>query len=456
MAADLYNLNIERAVLSAAMFDPESFYETMGRLDARAFYLPFHQHLFAALVQLDGEGKPLDEEFARGILERSGYWDEVAMVDVMSASPVTVIGPYLEELVELAKKRSLATMATSVKKQVIEDGESSTDAAAYADRTLSEILSYGDGARQRGVGYYLERLEESMGAAAAAGGVVVGYRTGISSLDARIGAFQPGDLVVIAARPSMGKTSLATTITDYAIRQGHGVLFDSLEMSGPKILARLLATHSGEPLGNIKRGMVERKRAFDAAREFYRKTRLLHLRDESYLTINEIKARAVATLRKHPEIRYWFVDHLRYIKKPGVNIPNEISEITKELKRVAKEYGVVVFLLSQLNRANEQRTNKRPMLSDLRESGAVEEDADVILFPHRDSYYQRNANEREPAIADAEIIVGKNRDGEGGVTKCTFDSRITAFVNYATEYESDGARYGESPSYGGGVSMPTI
>jgi len=452
---ELYNLNIERAVLSSVMFDPDTIYDVMGRIDAAAFYLPFHQRLFSALVQLESEGKPLDEEFVRTIMARDGHWDEVAMVDVMAANPISAVGPYVDQLVELAKKRMLVATATNIRKQVMEDKADSTDVAAYADRQVSEALSYGDGARSVGVEHFLSAMEQAMEAAASSGGVV-GYRTGISSLDGRIEAFQPGDLVVIAARPSMGKTSLATTITDYAIRHGHGVLFDSLEMSGQKIMQRLVSTHSGEPLSNIKRGMVASPSAFQSAVKFYRSTRLLHLRDESYLTINEIKARAVATLRKHPEIKYWFVDHLRYIKKPGVNIPNEISEITKELKRVAKEYGVVVFLLSQLNRANEQRTNKRPMLSDLRESGAVEEDADVILFPHRESYYQRNANEREPAIADAEIIVGKNRDGEGGITKCTFDSRITAFVNFATTYESDGARYGENHNDGGPVSMPEI
>ena len=451
---NLYNLNIERSLLSAILFDHETLYTVNARIDATAFYLPFHQYLYRAMVTLDAEGKPIDEEFVHTAMLRDGHWDEVAMVDVMSANPITLLEPYINDLVDMARRRWLVTMATGVKKQIIEDNASISDVSSMVDRSLGELLSYGDGARTQGVDHYLDQMKRAMEEAATAG-EIVGYRSGISSLDTRVGAFQPGDLVIIAARPSMGKTSLATTITDYALRQGQGVLFDSLEMSGQKIMQRLIAAHAGEPLGNIRRGAVRDAGAFASAEKFYRSTRLLHLREESYLTINEIKARAIATLRKHPEIKYWFIDHIRYIKKPGLNIPNEISEITKELKRVAKEYGVVVFLLSQINRVNEQRTNKRPMLSDLRESGAVEEDADIVLFPHRESYYQRNANEREPEVSEAEIIVGKNRDGEGGITKCYFQAFTASFVNYQVRVYDDGARTGGGDSQWS-AAMPTI
>jgi replicative DNA helicase len=234
----------------------------------------------------------------------------------------------------------------------------------------------------------------------------------------------------------MGKTSLMTTMTDYALSKGHGVLIDSLEMNGKDIMERLVSTRSGVPLGDIKRGRVDDTERFNGVVNFYQKSKLLHIHEESYIPIHELKAKAVQKFRKNPEIKYWFIDHLRYIKKPGVNIPNEINEITKELRRVGKQYGVVVFLLSQLNRANEQRTNKRAMLSDLRESGAIEEDADIIIFPHRESYYQRNIDQKEPIVAEAELNIGKNRNGEAGICKCYFRANTTAFENHGVvEYE---------------------
>jgi len=437
MTDTMYNLNIERGLLSAIIFDPELLDDLVSRIDSTDFYLPFHQHIFSALIELSSEELPIDEEFIKNKLLRRGEFNEIHMLDILSANPISSMDAYINDIVERSKKRALAMLATQIKKEVLEADEDSSVVVGNIDHKLDSILNIGSKLNMKTSATYVDEMQADMNKALEAGDIV-GVKSGIHTLDAKVGAFQEGDLVVIAARPSMGKTSLMTTITDYALAKGHGVLIDSLEMSGKKIMARLVATRSGESLSNIKRGNVADKDKFTAAVNFYHKSTLLHIQEESYIPIHEIKAKAVQKFRKHPKIKYWFIDHLRYIKKPGLNIPNEINEITKELRRVAKQYGVVVFLLSQLNRANEQRTNKRAMLSDLRESGAIEEDADIIIFPHRESYYQRNVNQAEPIVAEAELNIGKNRDGEAGICKCYFRGNTTAFDNYGvveTVYE---------------------
>lgn len=445
---NMYNLNIERAVIAAIIFDPVTLDDIVSRIDSSVFYLPFHQHIFSTMIELTQEELPIDEEFIRSRMMKRKEWDEVHMLDLLSSNPISNTDAYINDLVEKSKKRSLATLATEIKKEVIEGDEDSSVVVGTVDKKLDDILNIGSKLNVKTSATYVEEMQEDMRLADEAGDIV-GYKSGIHSLDAKIGAFQEGDLVVIAARPSMGKTSLATTITDYALSKGHGVLIDSLEMSGKKIMSRLVATRAGESLTNIKRGRVGDVEKFNAAVKFYSKSTLLHIHEESYIPIHELKAKAVQKFRKNPKIKYWFIDHLRYIKKPGLNIPNEINEITKELRRVAKQYGVVVFLLSQLNRANEQRTNKRAMLSDLRESGAIEEDADIIIFPHRESYYQRNIDQKEPVVAEAELNVGKNRDGEAGICKCYFRGNTTAFDNFGVvEYE-----YTDNSGH---VDMPVI
>jgi len=431
----LYNLNIERAILSAIIFDPVLLDDVVARIDAKVFYLPFHMHLFNTMIELNREEKPIDEEFIRSKMLKRGEFDEVAFLDLLSANPVMNMDAYINDLAEKSRKRALTTMATAIKKYIIEDGEESSLIVGTIDKEVDRIMEIGARSTNKTSASFIDEMYMDMDEAIEYGDIV-GIKSGIRSLDDKIGAFQPGDLVIIAARPSMGKTSLATTMTNNLLSRGHGVLIDSLEMSGRKIMSRLVSTRSGEPLGNIRRGLVRDKANFDAAVKFYKNCDMLHIHEESYIPIHELKAKAIQKFRKNPNIKAWFIDHLRYIKKPGLNIPNEISEIAKELRRVGKQYGVTVFLLSQLNRANEQRTNKRPMLSDLRESGAIEEDADIILFPHRESYYQRNIDQKEPPVADAEIIIGKNRDGEAGICKCYFRALTTSFENVgAIEYE---------------------
>jgi len=421
----LYNIDIERAVLASIVFEPSLFAEAITRLEPKSFYHPFHQALFEAMIELDKKDKPIEESLLQ--IELKDKFSENDFLEVLAANPLSNLAVYIDTLVEYYQKRLLSSYTVEIKK-MLNDGEELENILTAASRQIETIATKGSLDQELTTKHYIQSFLEQMEKAKEAGGAL-GYKSGINTLDTLIGGFEPGDLVIVAARPSMGKTSFATTTANYALSNGHAVLFDSLEMPGSKIIQRLIATRAEESIRDLKHGEVKNYQKFKEAVDFFKKAPL-YLQDESYLTIHQLKARALQKFRKDKSIKFWFIDHLRYIKKPGQNIANEVSEITKELKKIAKDFGIVVFLLSQLNRANEQRANKKPMLSDLRESGAVEEDADIVIGLHRESYYKRNQTQKEPPVNEAELIVLKNRDGEAGVAKCYFNGPLTRFQNF--------------------------
>ncbi len=428
----MHNANIERSILSSFFFYPELFYTTQDKLCADDFYIPAHRFIYEAMVTLVDANKPIDDELVRTELLKHKRFDEDAMLEITATHPLANIDAYIEELRLKAQNRAISQLTQEIKKKQAEKedvhdilGFISTSIETIEDKNiLGKILDM----KEIGDAFYekyataQERREQET------------FKTGINALDGLIGAFEPGDLVVIGARPSMGKTSLATTMTTSYDKRGIGVLFDSLEMPHEKLFRRLIAERSGESLSDIKLGIVKSLERFNKAFRELRNTKNIIIHDKSYISIHQLIAKASTVFRKNKHFKIWIIDHIRYIKKEGKKDDHiQISEMTKMLKKFAKEHGIVVILLSQLNRANESRQNKRPTLSDLRDSGAVEEDADIVLAPHRESYYNRNdPSIPEQPINEAEIIALKNRDGECGIAKCWFNGPTTSFSSYPT------------------------
>ena len=428
----MHNVNIEKSILSSFLYNPELFYSTQALLNMDDFYLPGHRYMYEAICKLVEEDKPIDEEFIRIALEKSGRFDEDVMLEIAATNPLPNIDAYVEELRNKAQNRAIWQLTSDVKKKQSEKenvhdilGFISTSVEAIEDKNIIaqnvDIYQISDEFL-----YEFQHVHEKKESDY--------FKSGINTLDNMIGSFEPGDLVVIGARPSMGKTSLATTITNSADKRGIGVLFDSLEMPRKNLFRRLFAERSGESLGDLKRGVMRVPEQFNKALRELRNTKNIIVHDTSYLSIHQLIAKASTVFRKNRHVKYWFIDHIRYIKKDGKKQDHlEVSEMTKMLKKFAKEHGAVVFLLSQLNRSNETNQNKRPTLNALRDSGAVEEDADIVLAPHRESYYNRNdPSMPEKPINEAEIIVLKNRDGECGIAKCWFNGPTTSFSSYVS------------------------
>jgi len=258
---------------------------------------------------------------------------------------------------------------------------------------------------------------------------------GLSEVDRYLN-LEPGNLIVIAARPSMGKTGLIVTTIWHLLDNGEGSLFFSLEMPSEAIMMRMLANKSGEALADIRHNKLVSHLAYNDAKKRLSETRDFIMIDKAMDHI-QIYNIAMSVIRKNPAIKNIFIDHLTYIKDTG-NYGNNhlrIGDITKTLKGLAKEAGVKVWLLSQLSRGIESRPNKRPQLSDMRESGSIEEDADVILGIYRESYYaSREEAKREDPINEVEILVLKNRDGEVGGAKTMFVGPKVKFTDEAQDF----------------------
>jgi replicative DNA helicase len=382
MSENMYNLNIERAVLSAIIFDPQIFEEIAAKLKAHDFYLPFHQHIFTAMEDLTRENKPIDEEFLKTKLRSGGNFDEVALLDVLSANPITNTDAYLGEIKSRATKRALATLATTIKKVTLEDDLPTEEIMNLVEKKLYEITQNSTSEDFRGSKEItLTMLGEIERLKALGNSKLLGIDTGFRNLNDKTQGFGKGDLVIIAARPAMGKTSLVLNMTQKAIERNEGVAFFSLEMPAEQLMLRLLSTETSIPLQNLRVGNLtddEWSRLIVATDKMAR--RKLFVDDGGYATIHHVRSKLRKLKSQHPEITMAIIDYLQLMSGDGgrEGRQQEISEISRGLKQLARELQIPILALSQLNRGVESRENKRPMLSDLRESGCLSGDSMIV------------------------------------------------------------------------------
>ncbi len=465
----MYNLNIERAVLSAIIFDPEIYEEIAAKLSSHDFYLPFHQHVFVAMEELSREEKPIDEEFLRTKLVSMGKFDEVAMLDLLSANPISNTAAYLSEIKAKSSKRALATLATEIKKVTIEDDLPAEEVMNLVEKKLYEITqnSTSDDFRESKE-ITLAMMAEIERLKALGNSKLIGTDTGFKNLNEKTSGFGKGDLVIIAARPAMGKTALVLNMALKAIERNEGVAFFSLEMPAEQLMLRLLSTKTSIPLQKLRVGdLTDEQWSQLSVATSELSAKKLFVDDGGYATIHQVRSKLRKLKTQNPEISLAVIDYLQLMSGDGKEgRQQEVSEISRGLKQLARELQIPIVALSQLNRGLESRDNKRPMLSDLRESGAIEQDADIILFVYRGDIYsmselkaklekaksegnadkQREYQEKIDTMQrkseeDAEIIIGKQRNGPTGTVELVFQKNYTRFVDkshapaFEIEYE---------------------
>lgn len=448
---NLYNLNIERAVLSAIIFDPQIFEDIAVSLKVKDFYLPFHQYIFKAMEELAREDKPISEEFLISKLQDIGKFDETLMLEILSSNPITDTKAYSAEIKSKSIKRAIVTLATEIKKVTIEDNLPSDDVMNLVEKKLYDITqeSINDDFRES-KDIIVSTLKEIEERKKQGNSKLIGVDTGFLNLNDKTGGFGKGDLVIVAARPAMGKTALVLNMALKAIERDEGVAFFSLEMPAEQLMLRLLSAKTSIGLQNLRQGNLrddEWTRVVNATNELSHKK--LFVDDGGYATIHHVRSKLRKLKTKHPEITMAFIDYLQLMSSEGGNSSNrqqEISDISRGLKQLARELEIPIIALSQLNRGLESRENKRPMLSDLRESGAIEQDADIILFVYRDDVY-REAKEKEREMKakaegkefkseyvkkpeeETELIIGKQRNGPTGTVDLVFQKNFTRFVD---------------------------
>jgi replicative DNA helicase len=482
------NVEAEAAFIGAALIDNRLIEEHAGSLRAQHFFEPVHQRIYERILQL------LDRNAVVTPVTLKPYFDSdealKALGGITYLARLTADGQGLLAPRELARQiydlallreliavgRTLVTGAMDTSNEVapmtqIEEAEAALYAVADGAGTTQEAQTFAVATRTS-----LGMIEQAL----LSGGHVSGTTTGLVSLNEKIGGLHDSDLLILAGRPGMGKTSLATNIAFNAADRlrrdladgitakdsvGAAVAFFSLEMSSDQLATRILAEQSGISSEMLRMGKISRD---DFQQLSYASQRLaelpLYIDDTPALSIAALRARARRLKRRH-DIGLIVVDYLQLLQGSGSrasdNRVNEISEISRGLKTLAKELNVPVLALSQLSRAVEQREDKRPQLSDLRESGSIEQDADIVMFVYREDYYVAAKEPKRPSDGDdakahdahaqwaaemervyglAELIVGKQRHGATGKVRLRFEPRITRFSDLA-EDDRAGSRY---------------
>ena len=477
MEIKLYNIDIERGVLSAILFDGDNYEKVAAILKPKDFYVPFHQNIFTVMKILYKKDYPIDETFIKEELEKKGQFDEALMFEIISTAPVSMIESYSKEIKDKAIKRELLQFSSKVKQEVEEKSdEKAVELVEEIQSELFKIATESEDGDFKDIEVVASLTMEYIKEQIQKDGLLTGLDTGFIDLNRKTSGFNEGDLIIIAARPAMGKTSFVLNIASNVLKNDKGVAIFSLEMPAEQLLLRMISAHSSIPLQDVRTGNLndEQISKITSAMDYYA-TRKLFIDDNSVQNIHSVRAKLRKLKSLHPELSLVIIDYLQLMVSDSRERHVAVAEISRGLKMLARELKIPIIALSQLNRGLESRPDKRPMMSDLRESGAIEQDADIIMFVYRDDVYKiREAKQAikeaekegkkvdiqitEKEIEDAEIIIGKQRNGPTGVVHLQFNKKFTRFedkVANVNEYVATPAVF-EAPENNMVVDSPTI
>ncbi|MEE8258994.1 MAG: replicative DNA helicase [Sphingomonadales bacterium] len=470
-----HNLEAEQALLGALLINNAAAEKVQGFLAPEHFYEPVHGRIYDAITKLTERGQTADP-----IKLKPYFEDDPALEDVggtsyiirLAGSAPTVFNPedYAGTIYDLARRRDLIEISEKMMQTAYDSpiDSSAADQIEEAEKDLFNLAELGahEGGFKRFGGALADALE-NIDSARKDPDDLSGITTGLHGLNEKFGGLHKSDLVILAGRPAMGKTALATNIAFAAAKRyladkasgadlekskGAVVGFFSLEMSSDQLAARILAERSGIPSDRLRRGKIRESQFREIVRAVHELEDVpLFIDDTPGLTVAALRTRA-RRLKRLEGLSLIVVDYLQLLRGSGKgtagdNRVMEISEITRGLKNLAKELNVPVLALSQLSRAVEHRDNKRPHLADLRESGTIEQDADMVMFVFREEYYKEKEKpsdetsdaflkwqaEMEMLYSRAEVIIGKQRHGPTGTVVLNFDREITRFSDPTDE-----------------------
>lgn len=438
------NIEAEQSVLGAIIFDNEALSKAVEILAPEDFYKESHRRLYNAMCELFEKNEPIDIITLTDYLRRTDGLEAVGGISYLShlanIVPTSANIRYHAKIVrEKALLRSLIQTATHITSKVYEDSLDADEMVDYAEkmifdiadkRTKTSFASLKDVIKD--TFKMIEHLYDKKEA-------ITGVPSGFKDIDELTSGFQPGDLIIIGGRPGMGKTAFALNIAQHvAIDLKEPVAIFSLEMSKEQLAMRMLCAESMVNASYVRKGFISKQdwpKLTNAAGRLADAP--IFIDDSSAITVLEVRAKARRLKMEHGGLSLVVVDYLQLMRSRGnfERREQEISEISRSLKALAKELKVPVVALSQLNRAVEQRGEKKPTLADLRESGAIEQDADVIIFLYRDEIYNKNNPSNK---GKAEIIIAKQRNGPTGTVNLTYLADSTRFVDFAgMSYESE-------------------
>ena len=442
-------VEVEQAVLGAMMLEQRAIVRAVEILDESCFYHAPHSRIFAAMSTLFEQGTPVDQLTLTEELKRRGQLDDVGGVVYLAKLGAEVattanIDFHARIVLEKALSRKLIETASGVIERAYAADE---DVQTLIDKAEQQLFSLSE--NQIGDGF--ELLEKVMGETFehlervhARAGTVLGVDTGFADLNDQMSGFQKGDLVILAARPSVGKTALALTLARHAaVEAGVGVAVFSLEMSKMQLAQRLLSAETKVDLHKLRTGRLREEDWMHLTRNIDRLAQApIHIDDTPGISVLEARAKA-RRLQREYGVGLVVIDYLQLMSghMRTQSREQEISQISRGLKAMAKELDVPVLALSQLSRAVESRTDRRPQLSDLRESGSLEQDADVVMFIYRPEMYDLKSPDGESLEGRAQIIIGKQRNGPIGSVDLQWNKESATYEAMAPGWRSEPEEY---------------
>ena len=432
----------EQAVLGSMLIDAECVKDVMDQLRPEDFYLRANREIFETIYSMFVYSKPIDGVTVAGEMEKNGLYNDNTrsyLLQLMEITPTSAnVMEYAKIVRDKALMRAVATAAGDITAMVQEGTGSAGDLLEAAEQKIYAIRRGRNAQSMVTIGVVLQDVMERLAELTAAGGEKVpGLSTGFSAVDSKINGLNDSDLLLLAARPGMGKTSMALNVALSAAKEsGKTVAIFSLEMSREQLVTRLIATEGLVENTRLVTGNLRESdwvKIAEAASALSRTD--IRIDDNPLLTVADMNAKC----RRLDNLGLVVIDYLQLMTSAGgkgysgENRQQAVSDISRMLKIMAKELQVPVLCLSQLSRANEKREDKRPMLSDLRESGAIEQDADIVMYLYRDDYYNEDSEKRNIA----ECIIAKNRHGETGKVELAWSPQYTTFSSLDYRHEED-------------------
>ncbi|MFC0210953.1 replicative DNA helicase [Paenibacillus chartarius] len=440
------NIEAEQAVLGAILLDTEALVTAMERINADDFYRGSHSRIFEAIVELAEKGEPVDLVTLTAKLQDKGELEDVGGVSYLAELAKSVptaanIDYYAQIVEEKSMLRRLIRTATQIVASGYTAGEDVGGLLGDAEKKILEISQSRSSSGFVSIREVLMEVFEKVEFLFTNKGGASGIPSGFTDLDKMTSGFQRSDLIILAARPSVGKTAFALNVAqNVGVRAKETVAIFSLEMGAAQLVNRMVCAEANVDAGRLRTGYLEGDdwekltMAMGALSEAN-----IYIDDTPTITVQDIRAKC-RRLQQEKGLGMILIDYLQLIagRGKGDNRQQEVSEISRTLKQIARELNVPVIALSQLSRGVEQRQDKRPMMSDLRESGSIEQDADIVAFLYRDDYYDKES-EKKNII---EIIIAKQRNGPVGTVELAFLKHFNKFVNLDRTHQEVAAAAG--------------
>jgi len=435
-----HDIEAEQAVIGAMLIDKESVTAALEKLRDEDFYREDNRLIFEAITNLYQKNEPVDIITVKAELTESGTFERVGGLEYISSLPEKVpttanVDRYINIVSEKSLLRKLITSGNELVKLGYDESEDVDNILDMAERKVMDLSQNKSVKGYSTIGEVLVGSVQKLEDLFKAGGKFSGTPTGFIDLDYKMSGLHEGELIILAARPAMGKSALAINIaTNVAAKTNKGVAIFSLEMPKEQIANRIISSEGLIDSNKIRSGLLEEEDWDKLSNAVGAMTGIpLYIEDDATLTITDIRTRC-RKLHMEKGLGLIVIDYLQLISplgKKNASREQEISEISRSLKILSKELSVPVIALSQLSRGVEKRDDKRPLLSDLRESGSIEQDADIVLFLYRDDYYNKDSERKNIT----EVIIAKNRAGSIGTVDLAWLPSYTKFANLARQEE---------------------